>query len=163
MEYISRYTATARAEVAFSDAEQAAARRVIDRVTFGQLIRRLPAMLAYLWGTADNPNSPAEYASWHPIAQIQYAVLIVAFLVGLAATARKWGRRFLAIGWPLLIPAIYETVVHLVFSVDERYTVPVRPVLLLFSAAGACTLWRYGFAKVRTSQRRESAASADAA
>jgi hypothetical protein len=140
-EYITREVATARDEASFSHAEEVAAWHTIKEVTVGELVTRFPIMLGYLWGTADAPESASEYASWHLVAQVQYAILFVLMVVGLYAARRRWSGRFLRTASPLLLIAVYETLLHLVFSVDARYTIPARPALLLLSAAGAVCAW----------------------
>lgn len=142
--YLSRNVTSARIEVAFSAAETRAAGRVFFRLGLGGVVSRLPSMLIYSWGTADQPDSPSTYAAWHRVAQAQYAVLSVLLIAGLFWTRRLWRGRFWRTSWPLLLLGIYETLVHLIFSVDERYTVPARPVLFLFSAAGARALVAWG-------------------
>jgi 4-amino-4-deoxy-L-arabinose transferase-like glycosyltransferase len=135
----ARHVSTADAEVDVNSALAAAARRGASRVGVPGVIERQPKRLAYLWSVGDEPPRGA-YSFWHQVDRAQYALLVVLVLVGLFATWRNADRlrdahRRVAL-WSLLGLAAYSSVLHLIFHVQARYTMPARPLLLIFAAIG---------------------------
>jgi hypothetical protein len=126
----------ARQQVAVDDAYRHQATREFRGLSVGQIVRSLPKRLAYLWGTADSP--PVGYRIAHRIGQAQYAILVALVIAGLVLRRRR-----LLAEWPLWITAIYLTCLHLVFHVEGRYTLPARPLLLIYAAAGAVAAYRW--------------------
>jgi 4-amino-4-deoxy-L-arabinose transferase-like glycosyltransferase len=117
---------------------RAAARRTAGEISATDVIRRLPARAAYLWAVADFPPS-ASATAWHRLAQLQYFLLVAFAGLGILAAIRRGLRP--AVLWPLLLFPLYLTLVHLVFNVEARFTIPARPSLLVFAALGVTYLW----------------------
>jgi hypothetical protein len=133
------------------DIESALAARgkhTLEGLSPGQVLRKGPVLVGYLWAVGDFP--PTGSASfWHPVGQLQYALLVALLVVGLASLIHQ---RRLRAHWPLLVLPIYLTVVHLIFHVEPRFTLPTRPDLLIISAVGL--LHGYRWASARIAQRR---------
>jgi hypothetical protein len=112
-------------------------RRAVPPVTAAELAQRLPVRMAALWGPADEtPTEQSWSASVHRLAVLQFWVL--AALALCAAVALR--RRILRL-WPLWLPAVYLAAVHTVLHVESRYTVPVRPLLIVLAGI-AVMRWR---------------------
>jgi hypothetical protein len=129
---------------------RAAAVRLFKSLSFGEVASGLPERIAYLWGTADILPAGSWAKIGHRLAQIQYALLVLLGVVGL--TVR---RRLLLRDWPLWIGAAYLSLLHFVSHIEDRYTLPARPMLMLYAAAGLLALTsalrrRNGRARSRT-------------
>lgn len=105
-----------------------------------------PVRLAYLWSTCD--LSPwAAGGALHRIAQLQFVVLVMLIGLGMYVSRRQW-----RVAWPLWCLALYLTILHSVFHVEPRYSLPARPVLFVFAAAGL----QFGYDRIRTRARERS-------
>ncbi|HLY47795.1 MAG TPA: glycosyltransferase family 39 protein [Solirubrobacteraceae bacterium] len=120
----------AAAQVRYDAELRAAAIRIFRSLSIGQVVRSLPRRFAYMWGTADSPGRLAQVG--HRAGQLQYVVLVLLGLVGFVIRRRQFWH-----DWPLWISAAYLSTVHLIFSIDGRYTLPARPMLMVYSAVGA--------------------------
>jgi hypothetical protein len=123
---------SAREELEADDAYRSAARRTFLDLGVGQVARSVPKRLAYLWGTADSPPAGRGGTALHRLGQAQYALLVLLTLAGLVMRRRR-----LLTEWPIWIVAVYLTLLHLVFHIEGRYTLPARPVLLVYAAIAA--------------------------
>ena len=105
-------------------------------VTAGDVARGVPARIAALWGPADYgpPNVPFEI-SLERLAAVQHVLLLA-----LAAAGAVLARRRLLAAWPLWLPAAYLTATHLVFHVEERYSLPAWPGLIALAGVAAAEL-----------------------
>ena len=111
--------------------------RAAPHVRLGDVVKRLPQRLASLWGPADNtPRSERWTASARRLALLQFWLLAVLAVGGLLLRRRSVLR-----DWPLWLPAVYLTAVHTVLHVELRYSLPVRPLLIVMAAVGAAHLW----------------------
>ncbi|MGI8863612.1 MAG: ArnT family glycosyltransferase [Solirubrobacteraceae bacterium] len=148
----ARHVSTSRTEIDENSALTGAARREAGRLGLVGVVGRLPQRLAYLWSVGDEPPVGA-YALWHNIDRVQYYVLFVLVLIGLVVALRDAERR--SRFWPLLAFAVLATAVHLVFHVQARYTLPARPLLLIFAGAGLVWIFnRVGGSERPTANRR---------
>lgn len=128
----------ARAQIAINTREQSAADKLLKSLSPVTVIKRLPARIVYLWSPADT-NRPAKAGSaWHRLAQLQYALLIVLGAVGVFIRRRR-----LLADWPLWLVAVVETVSHLLFNVEARFTLPARPMLMIYASVGLVALASY--------------------
>jgi 4-amino-4-deoxy-L-arabinose transferase-like glycosyltransferase len=110
--------------------------RAAPPVPVGDVIAGLPTRLRALWGPADGtPGSERWTLSARWLAHLQYWLIAVLFCAGVTLRRRSVWR-----DWPLWLPAIYITAVHLVIHVESRYSLPVRPALVAIAAAAACRL-----------------------
>lgn len=109
---------------------------ILRNLSLGTVLTGVPPRVFYLWGTAD--FSPAGW-SWstvaHRLAQLQYVLLTILVLVGIAMRRRSLTRE-----WPLWLPAVYFTALHLIFSVEARYTLPARPALFVYAGFATATI-----------------------
>jgi hypothetical protein len=127
-----------RLQVQIVEKERRAARELLKSLAPSTVIKRLPARLVYLWSPADT-NRPAKAGSeWQKLAQLQYLLLVIAGLVGIFV------RRRLLDDWPLWVVAAVLTVAHLVFNVEARFTLPARPMLMIYASIGVITLGSLG-------------------
>jgi hypothetical protein len=123
--------------LASNDAITAAAWRAYGRLGWFQIVRSIPARLWYLWGNGDYAVvSAAVVSTAHQLDQLEFDVLAVLTLLGLAIGLRRLKLR----AWPLLLLPLYLTCMHLVFHVEARYTMPARPLLLIFAGLGLVSL-----------------------
>ena len=67
--------------------------------------------------------------------QLQFALLALLVLAGLVIRRRTLGR-----DWPLWLGAVYVTALHLVFHMEGRYSMPARPMLLVYAGASGALL-----------------------
>jgi 4-amino-4-deoxy-L-arabinose transferase-like glycosyltransferase len=132
--YASEYDA--RGQVQVDNRLRSAGIHIFKSLSFLTIARGIPKRLGYIWG----PDSPARGRGiGQRLVQLQYAVLLLLAAVGVAIRRR----RFLH-DWPLWIPAVYLTAVHLIVAtVDGRYTLPARPALMVYSSIGTLGLWSW--------------------
>jgi hypothetical protein len=121
----------AKHEVAVDRAYRDAASKVRRQLSIGDFIKDLPVREAFLWGTADYPP-PRAAAVLHRAAQIQYLVLVVLMGAGFAILRSRLFQL-----WPVWVIPAYLSLVHLVFHVEARYTLPARPALIAIAAIAA--------------------------
>jgi 4-amino-4-deoxy-L-arabinose transferase-like glycosyltransferase len=138
-----------RVELADDSALRSAAWRVFRRLSVAQIIRSLPSRIAHLWGTADAPPPRQSFSVIaHRLALVQWALVIALAALGVLLCAMNRRIRDM---WPLVVLPVYTTVVHLVFNVEARFTIPDRPLLIIF--AGVALGWCYERAVLRFSLR----------
>lgn len=69
---------------------------------------------------------------------LYFAPLLALFIGGMMVTAREW-RRML----PVYLPIIFVTAIHMIFTSQVRYRVPLQPLMALFAAYGLLFFWNY--------------------
>jgi hypothetical protein len=121
-----------RVELALNQELSEASRRLFRRMRFRMMVGRVPRREAYLWGTADYPPLGRLSSVAHRIAQAQWGVLVLLAAIGVWSVRARW-RDF----WPLLVVPAYLSCVHLIYHVEGRFSLPARPLLIIFSAMGA--------------------------
>lgn len=129
----------AQLQVALDEVLTDDARDGLAALGAGQIARDVPTRIAALWSPGDLASSlPVRgRATIHRLAQVQSTVLLL-----LAATGGFLHRRRLGELWPLYTSAVALTLLHLVFHVEARYSMPERPLLFIFSAAAVIAIWR---------------------
>ena len=140
-----------RVELAADRAYRSNARSIMADVTVGEMLKRLPRRVAYLWAPSDFPP-PARYSFWHRLAQVQHAALALFGLLGLIVLIRR--RVPWRLIWPLVLFAVYLSLLHLVFHVEARYGIPARPMLLVISAIGAAAGFQWLFERLPLSRNQ---------
>jgi 4-amino-4-deoxy-L-arabinose transferase-like glycosyltransferase len=131
-----------------------AAGKIFARLSVTTILKAIPRRLVYLWQPADFP--PNEHRAFiHLLGWIQYLILIALGLIGVVTTRRTFLRN-----WQLWVVAVYLSVLHLIFNVEGRYSVPARPALLVFAAIGAIACWRAVAPHLGTSRARGGTATA---
>jgi 4-amino-4-deoxy-L-arabinose transferase-like glycosyltransferase len=96
-------------------------------LTLGRLIAGVPIRLAYLWSTVD--TSPwAAGGPFHLFVQALHVALALLVLGGCYIARGK-----LIAQWPLWIVPLYLVMMHLIFHVEPRYSLPGRPFLLVYA------------------------------
>ena len=123
---------TAARQTQVNSQEQAAAIKIFKTISITTIIGGLPKRILWLWTTGD--GTPLGTLS-HRLAELQYVLLTLLGLIGLLSRRRR-----LLADWPVWIGAVYLTSIHLVFNVEGRFTLPARPALMIYSAAGALAL-----------------------
>ncbi len=122
-------------------------------LTYTQILSSLPKRIAYLWSTSDFSPAVIYNTFYHRIAQIHFLFITVLILLGLYLR-----RSFLKTDWFLIAPAIYITVIHSIFLLEPRYSMPARPLLLIFAAVGI--VWIINKFKSSWGQKSEGELSA---
>lgn len=102
------------------------ARAEIAEVPTTRILRSIPERLVLLWG----PNT-----TFTPFSVFEVA-LVVAGMTGAVVHGRRRGL------WPLWVLVTYLSAFHLVFHVEQRYSVPARPPLFVLGAACAVGIHR---------------------
>lgn len=125
---------TVRWELLVDASFAADARRLYHRLTWKQILRSIPTRLSVLWNHGDEPVWAPRF---HPLIVAQYALICLLALVGF-----WFHRRSLHDSWPLWIVPVYITLVHLVFHVESRYSLPARPFLFVYAGLGFASLWQ---------------------
>jgi 4-amino-4-deoxy-L-arabinose transferase-like glycosyltransferase len=127
----------ANVEVASDDKLRTAARHAFEDLGIGQIVRDLPSRVVHLWGTADFPPPNRGYTTAiHRLAVAQWALILALAAVGLVIAIGAIGTRI----WPLLLFPAYTTLVHLVFNVEARFTIPARPFLFVFAGIAVVSI-----------------------
>jgi hypothetical protein len=141
-------------DVAADAAFRRAADKIFARLSVTTILKAIPRRLVYLWQPADFP--PNEHRAFiHLLGWIQYLILLLLVVAGVAAS-----RRTLLRNWQLWVVAVYLSVLHLIFNVEGRYSVPARPALLVFAAIGAIACWRALAPHLGSSRTRGGTATA---
>jgi hypothetical protein len=111
---------------------RADARAAWKTLSMGQIAREIPARVAYLW--ANNDEVP-----WSPDNIWSHGILWGLFAVGVLT----WKRRKQEISSLLLLLSVplYLSLIHLVFHVENRYSYPGRPFLIMLAVLGAAALF----------------------
>ena len=118
-------------------------------LNFWQILRNLPSRIYNMWNIYYMTVMSGKFLR---IAQLYFTV--VAFFVLLGIYLR---RRTLKQDYLLFLPAIYITIIHLVFHAEARYTLPARAFLLVFAGVSAVWVYKTTFQKfnfVRTIKAR---------
>jgi hypothetical protein len=126
----------ARVQAQTDDRLRSAAIRIYRGLSFVTIARGMPERLGYIWG----PDGLARgKGAGRRLVQLQYGIFLLLALIGLAMRRRR-----LLGDWPLWLPAVYLTGVHLIVGVvDGRYTLTVRPALMVYCSIGALALWSW--------------------
>jgi len=124
--------ATARRQAGIDDQERSAATRLFKSLSLSTIVTHIPGRVIGLWPVGDETPPPNAGTIWHRVAQLQYVLLVILGLIGIAVRRRR-----LVHDWPLWLVAADLTLTHLVFPVEARYTIPARPMLTIYSAVGA--------------------------
>jgi membrane protein implicated in regulation of membrane protease activity len=122
-------------ELALDDAYREQGKELAGELSANQVLGSIPKREAYLWSPADYPPPGSSYTLLHRLGQLQYLALGLLLVVGLVLRRRR-----LLADWPLWIGAAYLAVLHLVFHIESRYSVPARAVLLVIAAWAAVTV-----------------------
>jgi hypothetical protein len=99
-----------------------------------QLLSTLPLRMFWLWSTAN--CSPWQTGPFHRLVQVFHVLLMGLALCG---TFLNW--RHILVQWPLWIYALYQTLLHVVFHVEARFTLEARLGLCLYAGAAVVSLW----------------------
>jgi hypothetical protein len=115
-----------RYELALDREYSAEAARVLKENGVSNPWANLTRRVAYLW-------SPSDFSEgWvHAVSRIEH--FAVSALVALGCYYLRKRKDVLAL---LLMPAIYTTLLHLVFQVEGRYSIPARLPLIIVAAYG---------------------------
>jgi 4-amino-4-deoxy-L-arabinose transferase-like glycosyltransferase len=100
------------------------------------ILKSIPKRLAYLWSTCDMSPQWLQAGIFHRLVQGHFLVMALLALLGVFLRRKK-----LVQEWPLWIFPIYLSIVHLVFHIEPRYSVPARPFILVYSAVGGVAIF----------------------
>ncbi len=119
-----------RAQVALNSNLTHQALSLLRQLPVSAILKSLPRRIVYMWGPSDSTPPHHRLSSlMHKLGIIYWGILALLILVGMILR-----RRTLLADWPLWIFAAYMTVVHVVYHVEARYTLPARPLLLAYAA-----------------------------
>ena len=122
-------SATPARQLQIDQVERTAALRSFRALPVATLLAALPKRMLYLWGVA-YPAPPGRFSGLaHDLAVLQWMVWSLLAVLGLVARRRR-----LRSEWPLWMGAAYLSLAHVVFHVETRYTLPARPVLMIYAA-----------------------------
>jgi 4-amino-4-deoxy-L-arabinose transferase-like glycosyltransferase len=110
------------------------------QLTFIQITKSLPKRLAYLWSTCDMAPLSLLGGIFHRFVQGHFILLFLLAISGILLRWKNFGKE-----WILWIFPIYVTLAHLFFHIEPRYSMPARPFILIYSAAGF--IWLSDFIK----------------
>jgi 4-amino-4-deoxy-L-arabinose transferase-like glycosyltransferase len=96
------------------------------RLPVATIVSHLPARVMMLWSSADSPSYAPRF---HRTIELQHTLLAVLALVGLLMSLHRLREQ-----WPLWVVPVFLTLLHLVFHVEARYSIPARPFLLIYAA-----------------------------
>lgn len=118
--------------VAMDDLLRDDARRQMGDLGVAPMVGTLPGRLAALWspGAITVPLPERLRGPTEALARVEHAGLLLLAAAGAVAYRRRWREL-----WPLAAPALLLTLVHLVFHVEPRYSLPARPLLFVLAAA----------------------------
>ena len=109
------------------------AMQVFSGLGLWDIVGDIPMRERSLWSTAAFRFSETGFK----IARLQHYLLLTAAIAGAALLAV---RRHAGYWWILLIPILYVSVLHLIFHVVPRYSIPTRPFLIILAAYAAWAL-----------------------
>ena len=104
-------------------------RAELQNLSARQVLTSLPKRIAYLWSPSDLAPPDIYNHYYHRLSQIYYLLVAVLITGGLYLRKDR-----LKDDWILLAPAVYITLIHLVFHIESRYSIPARPFLMIFAA-----------------------------
>ena len=112
--------------------------KLMRHIPLSTVIKDLPRRIVYLWGASDFSPPGRRYSITHRFGLIEHALVFMLIAGGMVIR-----RRLLLRDWPLWMFAVYLTLLHLVFHVASRYTVPARPALFVYAgvAVSAILAW----------------------
>ncbi len=108
----------------------------LQGLTAVRIIRSIPKRIAYLWSTCDTSPQWLQVGIYHRFVQGYWFLVLPFAAIGML---RRW--KDVRNDWPLLLFPAFITSIHLIFHVEARYSMPARPFMLLYSAAGLIWLF----------------------
>lgn len=110
--------------------------RKIREVTPGQFILSYVARFYWLWSTCD--LSPWQVGIFHRFLQIYHVLLIGLILLGCFLTRKSLVAQ--ALLWMFII---YQSLLHVVYHMEARYTLEARLFLLIYAGVSIVAIARY--------------------
>jgi 4-amino-4-deoxy-L-arabinose transferase-like glycosyltransferase len=98
-------------------------------LTWTQIIFSIPKRIAYLWSTSDSSPPEIYNTFYHRFAQLHFLFITLLILLGICLRLKNFKTE-----WFIIAPAVYITLIHLIFLMESRYSIPARPFLLIFAA-----------------------------
>jgi hypothetical protein len=103
-------------------------RRILRSVSWDSIAASLPYRYAYLWSTSSYVGSD-EHPLLYRVVKLQHYLFVLLAALGL------WMRRHATpVEWPLWTPILYVTLLHTVFHVEARYSIPARSFLIAYAS-----------------------------
>jgi hypothetical protein len=129
-----------RYDVALDREYKSDAAAVFKHMGIRDPLRNVVLRLLYLWSSDDWSGHLAQV---HTIARIEHYSFATAVIIGI------WLLRGNQRLYILLFPAVYLTLLHLVFEATGRYSIPARPGLMPIAAYAVCKVT----ARINSSRR----------
>lgn len=123
-------TSTLQQELAEDCEEHLQANAVFRQLSIGQYAKSVVPRIMAIWSVGDvMPWMEQRYSMpYHHFSQVDYVVVFLFVFAGVVMNRKK-----LMSQWPLWIVPVYITMIHLVYNVEPRYTMPARPFLFLYA------------------------------
>jgi 4-amino-4-deoxy-L-arabinose transferase-like glycosyltransferase len=125
----------ARQERARDRKYQLDAMAMLREIPASQYLKQIPKRVLMLWSTAD--SSPWATGWFHRFQQVLHVGLFLLAVFGCYLCRRTFYQ-----DWPLWLVPAYLTLLHLVFHVEARYTVPSRQFVFVYSGVCLAALLR---------------------
>lgn len=107
-----------------------------SHLTPAHFLSHLPQRLFWLWSTYD--NSPWQTGLFHRCVQFFHVMLFALILVGAYLCRSNFTGQ-----WAVWLLAVYQTLLHLVFHVEARFTLEARLFLIIYAGVALSYLvWR---------------------
>lgn len=114
-----------QSELALDASYRESAKETLKKVTLTNLPKNILSRLAYMWSTAD--PLPPGHPKVHRAIQFEWVLIVVIIGAGIIMHFRSLGST-----WPLWGLAMYFTTIHMLFFSEPRYTIPARPLLMVY-------------------------------
>jgi hypothetical protein len=94
-------------------------------------------LVSFWWFRPNLGSNPLYRGVWTNPYRVQYALVLVLTVIGLAISARQWRRYAL-----LYAVLALSTVIHLAFNVLTRYRWEIELLMLIFAALAVDAIWQ---------------------
>jgi 4-amino-4-deoxy-L-arabinose transferase-like glycosyltransferase len=110
--------------------------REVGKINVYQLPKNLLLRIAHFWWPIDVSPPEIKSAFYHRVTQAHFLLISLLIFVG-----AWWRRQRLFSDWLLWCPALCLTFAHLIFHVEPRYSLPARPLLLIYSSVAITAIF----------------------
>jgi 4-amino-4-deoxy-L-arabinose transferase-like glycosyltransferase len=97
-------------------------------LSIGRIVSRIPCRIIAFWGIGQS-----YLRRLHKLAWLHHGMMMLLAFPGIYLCKGELKKRH----WPLLMVPLYLTLLHLVFHVEQRYSFPARPFIMIYAGAAA--------------------------
>lgn len=120
---------------------QEASKEELKQLTLAVFLTNLPKRVFHLWCKIPRDNFYNYFTSSTIIARIPILQVWIMLLFSITGLILKKGD--LLKDWTLWILPLYITLVHLIFHVEGRYSLPTHQFMLIYSASGLTVIFSF--------------------